>query len=177
MALIPRNFFLWADFFRKNRKSKEASIAAALRENLLFSTLTEAELRFLSNMVYERFYEKGEPVFSQNDRGFGLYVITRGSVDIKTQTPKGEVHITTLGSGSFFGELSLIEDENIRSATATPLEQTALIGFFKSDLLEILARRPSMGVKILLQLSMVLGRRLIETTERIPETVAHEDAA
>ncbi len=33
--------------------------------------------------------------------------------------------------------------------------------------MDILERKPAMGVKILLQLSTVLGRRLLETTEKI----------
>ncbi len=42
-----------------------------------------------------------------------------------------------------------------------------LIGFFKPDLMEILERKPEMGAKIMFQLATVLGRRLLETTEKI----------
>ena len=42
-----------------------------------------------------------------------------------------------------------------------------LIGFFKPDLMEILERKPAMGVKILFQLATVLGERLLQTTDRI----------
>ena len=46
-------------------------------------------------------------------------------------------------------------------------EDTSLIGFFKPDLLDILERRPAVGVKIALRLGEVIGRRLKETTDRV----------
>lgn len=158
--------YLWADLFR-NDSSEKANLIQVLRENVLFRTLDHRELRYLSNFVYERIYEPGEPIFHQNDRGFGMYVIAKGKVAITTQSSDGDLLVTTLTAGSFFGELSLVEPTNIRTATATATERTVLIGFFKPDLTEILERRPAMGVKILYQLADVLGRRLVETTEKI----------
>lgn len=166
--------FLWADIFRR-RKAESRSILEALKENVLFCTLTPRELNYVATMVYERVYEPDEVIFHQNDRGFGMYLIVRGSVGIKTENRRQEVLVTTLGKGSFFGELSLIEPDNIRSASAIAMERTVLIGFFKPDLMEILERKPGIGVKILLQLSIVLGRRLLETTEKISR--ATEDVA
>ncbi|MCM2278588.1 MAG: cyclic nucleotide-binding domain-containing protein [Oligoflexia bacterium] len=163
------SYFVWADLFRRQKRGKGDSLLEVLRENVLFRTLSEPELRYLSTMVYHRVYEKDEPVFHQNERGFGLYVIEQGSVAIRTATSRGEVLVTTLSRGSFFGELALLEPDNIRSASALPLERSVLIGFFKPDLMELIERKPGMGVKILLQLSMVLGKRLLETTERIPD--------
>lgn len=172
-----RGYFLWADFFRGRKGNRNDHLCEALKENVLFSTLSGSELKYLSQLVYERFYEKNEPVFRQGDRGFGLYVVLKGQIAIRSRVGRGEVQVALLEAGSFFGELSLIEEDNIRSATAVPLAPTALVGFFKADLMEILQRRPQMGVKILLQLSMVLGKRLMETTGRIPEGRSDEEAA
>lgn len=148
-------------------------VPEALRENVLFNTLTQKELLFLSSLVYERVYEPGEVVFRQNDRGLGMYVIARGAIQIKAVTlDEGEVEIARLEKGSFFGELSLIDQDNIRSATAMALERTVLIGFFKPDLVEILDRKPAMGVKIMHQLAAVLGKRLVATTDRLGELTA-----
>ncbi|MGE0615608.1 MAG: cyclic nucleotide-binding domain-containing protein [Bacteriovoracia bacterium] len=164
MAAHPH--FLWTDLFRR-QKSEQSSLIEALKDNVLFSTLNARELSYLARMVYERVYQQDENIFHQNDRGFGMYLIVKGRVAIKTMRHDGEVLVTTLGKGSFFGELSLVDPENIRTATAAASERTVLAGFFKPDLLEILERKPAMGVKILHQLSTVLGRRLLETTEKI----------
>lgn len=138
----------------------------------MFQTLSRRELNYLSSLVYERIYQADEPIFMQNDRGIGMYVISRGRVVIKTQSfenPNDEVLVTTLTDGSFFGELALVDPVNIRTATAIAVERTVVIGFFKPDLMEVLERKPAMGVKILFQLSTVLGRRLLETTDKITQ--------
>jgi CRP-like cAMP-binding protein len=171
---VPHPHFLWTDLFRPSRKND--SIIEVLRGNILFQALSPLDLRYLSGLVYERIHERDEPIFRQGDRGLGMYLISKGSVAIRTQlaepggTPGaggGEVHVTTLTEGGFFGELALVDPDNLRSATAIALERTVTIGFFKPDLMELLERRPAMGVQILFQLSMVLGKRLLETTERI----------
>lgn len=166
MSQVPRSYFLWADLFPRKRDDATLARINALRDSLLFCTLSDSELEYLCGMIHERVYEKGEVIFRQNERGFGLYAITYGKVSIRAQGEEKETEIATLTGGSFFGELALIEEENFRNASAVALERTVLIGFFKPDLMEILHRRPEMGVKILLQLSMVLGRRLMETTEQ-----------
>jgi CRP/FNR family cyclic AMP-dependent transcriptional regulator len=158
--------FLWRDLFRRE-KSGDNLVLATLRENVLFRTLSKAELKYLANLVHERTYQPEEPVFQQNDRGIGMYAIAKGRVAIKTNNTEGDVLVTVLHEGSFFGELALVDPDNLRTATAVALENTTLIGFFKPDLQEILERKPAMGVKILFQLSTVLGRRLLETTEKI----------
>ena len=164
MASHPH--FIWKDLFRPGNKEKR-SILDALRENILFRTLNRRELNYLSNFVYERVYQTDEPVFQQNDRGIGMYIISKGRIAIKTTSPQGEMLVTVLKEGSFFGEIALVDHDNFRTASAVPLEKTVLVGFFKPDLMEILERKPDMGVKILFQLSMIIGRRLLETTERI----------
>lgn len=165
MAAHPH--FLWSDLFKRNKSTRQ--LLEVLKENVLFQTLSNQELRYLASHVYERVYQPEEPVFKQNDRGLGMYILARGRIAIRTSTPEGEIQVTTLQEGSFFGEIALVEPENIRTASAIALERTVVIGFFKPDLLEILERKPAMGVKILFQLSTVLGRRLLETTERITQ--------
>jgi len=160
---------LWAQFFNP-KKSKAWNLIEVLKENVLFQGLTEKELIYLSNFVYERTFEAKETIFKQNDRGFGMYIIARGLVGIKQEAFENEGDfILTLGKGSFFGELSLIDSESLRTASAVAIEPTTLVGLFKPDLMEIIERKPSMGIKIMLQLSQVMGQRLVESTDRISE--------
>jgi CRP-like cAMP-binding protein len=164
MAKHPH--FIWEDLFRNKKRS---DLVKTLKENVLFCQLSRRELNYLANFVYERVFEPNEIVFSQGERGVGMYLIANGRIAIKTQSTAGEYYVTELGEGSFLGELSLVDPEHIRSATAIALDRVKLVGFFKPDLEDILARNPAMGVKILFQLSTVLGRRLAETTDRITQ--------
>jgi CRP-like cAMP-binding protein len=158
--------FLWADLFKKGQDDPK-NLINNLKDNTLFLNLTHRELTYVSGLVHERVYQPEETIFQQNDRGLGVYLIAEGRVAIKTKYPKKELLVTVLSKGSFFGEIALIEEESFRTASAVSLEKTVLIGFFKPDLLEIIERKPATGVKILFQLSTVLGKRLVETTEKI----------
>lgn len=155
---------MFSDLFGKK---KQSTVTQLLKENLLFATLTPRELKDISERVYERTYQQDEAIFEQGDRGFGMYIIAQGRVAIQTHGFEGDVQVTTLGAGSFFGELALIDSESLRSAHAVALEQCVLVGFFKADLLDLLESKPTTGVKVLFQLATVLGQRLIESTEKI----------
>ncbi len=161
---------LWENITRRTIKST----SDILKESVLFQDLTQKELKFVTNIVHIRDYRAKEIIFRQSDAGYGMYIIADGSVNItvedtyaEDQTEEPEIFITRLTTGDFFGELALVEENGKRSATATADENTQLIGFFKPNLFEMLERSPATGVKITLRLSEVLGKRLIETTEKI----------
>lgn len=156
---------LWENIMRREK----TNTAAVLKENVLFQDLTAKELQFVTHIVHIRYYRPGEVIFRQGAVGFGMYIIAEGAVEITagpdrpTLLAEETAKVASLAQGDFFGELALVEENGKRSATATAVQDTRLIGFFKPDLLEILARKPATGVKITLQLCKVLGKRLIET--------------
>lgn len=165
--------YLWDNIFRKSKSEDE--IRTALRDNILFSSLSDRELRLLKNIVHIRHYHAGEHVFRQNEIGVGMYIIVKGRVEIFVSDQEAlaeenrDIFITQLLANDFFGELSLVEENGRRTASAIARDETTLIGFFKPDLLEILSRSPQAGTKIILRLSEVLGRRLKETTEKVSD--------
>ena len=166
--------YLWDNIFK--RQEREQDIRGVLAQNFLFRNVTKRELSLIQSLVHIRKYRTGEEVFKQNEAGVGMYIIVKGRVDISvlddnlTERDKDkEIVVTSLEAGDFFGELSLVEEISTRSATARASEDSILIGFFKSDLLEILARSPEAGIKIVFRLAEVLGRRLKETTDRISQ--------
>jgi CRP-like cAMP-binding protein len=164
--------FLWENLFKGT--SAEKAITGILQENILFQDLTLKQQKFVSNIIHLRKYHKNETIFKQGEIGVGMYIIISGAVTISVEqnrsTPdvdSDQIVITRLEAGDFFGELALVEESSRRSATAGATEATELIGFFKPDLIEIIERNPSAGVKITLRLAEVLGRRLRETNERV----------
>lgn len=163
--------YIWDNIFRR---SADQTIHSVLAENILFRDLSDSELRFLERCVHVRHYHAGESVFRQGEVGVGMYLVVKGRVEIYVVDPTAseqsrEVYITQLLANDFFGELSLVEENGRRTATAVAREETTLIGFFKPDLVEILSRRPAMGTKITLRIAEVLGRRLKETTDKVSE--------
>ena len=164
---------LWDNIFR--RPDKEHDVRAALKANPLFADLGVRDLAFVESVVHVRRFHTGEEVFRQGEIGVGMYIILKGRIEILVTDPLAvdvelrEIHITQLGEGDFFGELSLAEDNGRRTATALSRDESTLVGFFKPDLVEILERSPSTGGKIAFRLAEVLGRRLKETTDKVSE--------
>ncbi len=159
----------WENTVVKGRQD----LLTALKANVLFQDLSNRDLRFVADIVHLREYRNGEIVFHQDEIGFGMYIIAHGVIDITASShysdAGGEMFVVRLEQGDFFGELALVEENGRRSANAKAATDTRLIGFFKPDLLDIIARRPAAGVKILLRLSEVLGRRMAETTGKMTQ--------
>jgi CRP-like cAMP-binding protein len=165
--------FMWDNLFRRSDQDRE--VFDALKQTYVFQSLSAKELRFVQDTVHVRSFKAGEAVFRQGEVGVGMYILLKGSLDIFVDHPVEEdlpprSHLVTrLKSGDFLGELSLVESNSRRTATSIAAEDSVLIGFFKPDLVEILERQPATGVKILMRLSEVLGRRLKETTLKVTE--------
>lgn len=162
--------FAWKNLFRKD--SKEKSVLETLKNTHIFGSLNKRELRLVMQTIHVRGYTPGETIFVQGELGIGMYIILHGRVDVlaRTQSDSDESQVVTqLFEGDFFGELSLVENQGRRTATAIAATETSLIGFFKPDLMEILERQPQTGSKIMLRLAEVLGRRLKETSVRLTE--------
>ena len=139
--------FLWENVFKRDNKSR--TIQKALSDNILFRNLTKSETKFIEQIIHERHYRTGEVVFNQGDVGVGMYIILKGSVDISVidvnpvpPHDTREVFVTRLEKDDFFGELSLVEENGVRSASARSAEDSVLLGFFKPDLIELLERNP-----------------------------------
>lgn len=164
--------YLWDNLFKK---SADDDIRSVLRNNILFQDLNERELRFIESIVHVRRYHAGEPIFKQGEVGVGMYLISKGRIEIYVNDPNPitedmrEIFITQLLPGDFFGELALVEDNGRRTATALSRDESVLIGFFKPDLVEVLDRQPDVGIKVTLRLAEVLGKRLKETTDKVSD--------
>ncbi|MGE4233283.1 MAG: Crp/Fnr family transcriptional regulator [Bacteriovoracia bacterium] len=170
--------FLWTNLFSK-KDAKEVTVIETLKANQLFLELSPKELKYVAKMVHLREYQPGEVIFSQYEKGLGMYMLAKGKVEIRSHkpySPKKEVLITTLEAGSFFGEIALVDQENKRTASAYAVGPTILVGFFKPDLMEIMVRKPETGIKIVFALASVLGRRLNETTETLTSLHTTEQA-
>jgi CRP-like cAMP-binding protein len=138
-------------------KDGDEAIPEVLRRIPIFEGLSKRELASVQRILYQRNYEAEEIVFHQGDPGLGMYIIVHGTVWIRSEPPREP--LAELRDGDFFGELALL-DELPRSATALAKAPTSLLGFFQPELFGLLDRRPRLGMKIVLRLARIIGRRL-----------------
>ncbi len=159
---------IWENIF-KRRHAVSESVLQNLKNVPIFADLTEKELLEVEKIVHRRKYKKGEPVFRMGDPGLGMYIIVEGSVDIVEEYENEESKLlATLEDGAFFGDLALL-DEAPRSASAIAKVDCDIIGFFRPDLMDLLYRKPQLGIKILFALARVVGERLRRTNELLSE--------
>ena len=107
-----------------------------------------------------RSFARRQTIFHAGDPGGSLYLVRSGHVAIRIVTEHGDaVTLTILGPDETFGELSLIGDEQRRSATATALESIVAVVLTRADLM--VARRAGLPVDaFLLQLAVTQVHRL-----------------
>jgi CRP-like cAMP-binding protein len=80
----------------------------------LFSDLNKKEAEHIARSFKERTFAPGDKVAEEGKGGVGFFVIESGQAKV---TVGGEER-TTLGPGSYFGEIALIDD-GPRTATVT----------------------------------------------------------
>jgi CRP/FNR family transcriptional regulator, cyclic AMP receptor protein len=157
---------IWKNLFSVN-KVKKGSTEELLSKVPAFIDLTAKELKEVAAIVHRREYRTSEPVFSQGDPGLGMYIIQSGEVAITITGRDGnERELVALNDGDFFGELALL-DESPRSANARCKTECLLIGFFRPDLFELIEKKASLGIKIVLKLSEIVAQRLRETDKEL----------
>lgn len=120
----------------------------------------------MSSMVRSRM-ERGDVLFNEGDQGDKLYVIAEGKIKLgRTSADGRENLLAILGPGEMFGELSLF-DPGPRTATATAIAETQILGLSNEQLQQFLSARPHVAGTLL----AALARRLRRTNESIADLV------
>ena len=137
-----------------------------LRAPLFAALDDEAAGALRASMSHVRL-TRGETVFSEGDAGDRLYVVASGKVKLGRTSGDGRENLlAVLGPGEMFGELSLF-DPGPRTATATAVTETDLIGLGHEDLQTWLTGRPEVAKQLL----CALARRLRRTNEAMADLV------
>lgn len=139
----------------------------ALMQAPLFSALdAEAAAALRASMTEKRVPRSGV-IFSEGEPGDRMYVILDGKVKLGQTSPDGrESLLAVLGPGEVFGELSLF-DPGPRTATATAVTDTVVVGLGHADLRPWLTGRPEVAEALL----QALAQRLRRTNEALADLV------
>jgi len=139
----------------------------ALMQAPLFSALdAEAAAALRASMTEKRVPRSGI-IFSEGEPGDRMYVVLDGKVKLGHTSPDGrESLLAVLGPGEVFGELSLF-DPGPRTATATAITDTVVVGLGHGDLRPWLTGRPEVAEALL----QALAQRLRRTNEALADLV------
>jgi CRP-like cAMP-binding protein len=107
--------------------------------------LPESTRQRLLQRARRRRLGRGEVIFHEGDEANAMHVLLAGHATVRTTTPHGDsVIVTMLGPGSVFGELALLSDKALRTATVTAVEAVDTLTFLRRDLDELRQTDPEM---------------------------------
>jgi CRP-like cAMP-binding protein len=148
---------------------------AALKGVDLFDPLTDAERLALAGSLRSQLFAAGESVIRQGERGESLFLITRGRVEVRVASEGVESLVSSLGAGSFFGEMSLLTGDP-RAATVVALEDTEVIPVAREDFRHIAAANPGV-LEEMTRIVTARRGRLAESIRESEEAAAERAAA
>jgi CRP/FNR family transcriptional regulator, cyclic AMP receptor protein len=110
----------------------------------LLDVLGSEDRRLLDERAVRHRYERGDVVFLEGDPTDALHLIEEGRVAVRATTVDGEVAtFTVLGPGATFGELTMTEDDSVRSATIEALEAVTTLAIGRREFEALRTERPS----------------------------------
>src|SRR6056297_1551117 len=120
-----------------------------LRKIPIFYRLNDDSLKYISQIVSTRVYDKGEVILLEEDTGNNLYLIKSGRVKVTRINSDGdEVILTILGKGEFFGEMAILGGTT-RSANVTTLEKSDILKLTRNDFLKLIQEHPDISIYLL----------------------------
>lgn len=142
-------------------------VAELLAQINIFAGLQPAYLRRIAAVGLREKYDADAIIFSEGAAGEKMYLILNGAVRISRQVPgMGEEALAVLRAGSYFGEMSLVDDSP-RSADAKAHEATELLVLKKEDLEDLLFVDRDLAYDLLWNFVRTLTSRLRDTNDKM----------
>ncbi len=145
----------------------EKDVIEKLGEVHLFEGLGKRDLKKIVRIGFVRQYSQGEIVFEEDTPAGGVYILLKGSVEVK-DTVKGTGKIKTyeVPAVSVIGETALIREE-LRGYSATALTDCTFLVVFRNDFLKLVDRKPRFGLKVMKNFSVYLAEELAKCRENL----------
>jgi CRP/FNR family cyclic AMP-dependent transcriptional regulator len=128
---------------RFKRKNKDAKIRLLSRVSL-FSACSRGELGMIASLVEQLEVPEGKVLAREGDPGWEFFVVCEG----KAKATKRGRKVASFGRGSFFGEMSLLDD-GPRSATVTAETDMQLLVLNSRSFSSLISESPSVSRKLL----------------------------
>lgn len=139
-----------------------AELVVFLKENTIFSTLSDEHLLEVAEASNFGDYPAGTALFSQDDPGDCAYLIVRGSVSIENDTETGRVTIATVGAGNLIGEIGAFAS-TLRTASVVMATKAQLLRIDQDTIHGLLTRAPKSAMKVIAE----LGTRLQQNNHSV----------
>lgn len=131
----------------------------------IFQDLSPREMQDLDRITTMSNVQKGKVFYRPEDVTEVLFIIKQGRVQLYRISAEGKkLVITTLGSGSLFGEMALV-GEQMHNTFAEAIEDCLICVMSRTDLERLILNKPQVALRVL----DITGRRLHEAEERLED--------
>ena len=139
-----------------------------LAEVPMFELMDEHERQYLSGLLEQKHFDKGDTIFRVGDVGDCVYIVREGRVEIFLENYLGtKIILRDSGVGEVFGDISML-DNGPRTATVVAMEDTECLAIDREALLELVTKHPHAGLDLL----SVMARRLRATNDLLRTQVS-----
>lgn len=133
-----------------------------LQQSPLLQGFTDDGIRIIMTVCSPRQLEVGQPIFVEEMHGESAFLLVAGEVQISVTRERGPKELAILRAPDVFGELSLLKP-GPRRVTARARTQVGVLEIPRREFLALQKQRPQACIKLLMNVSERLGKRLEET--------------
>ena len=144
-------------------------LALALHEFDLLKGAPSALIEALNKVYETKRYSNGSAIFKHGDPGDSLMLIAKGQVRVTLKLSERQtIHITTLGRGQFFGEMSFLDGAK-RSADISAIDDCVIYSLARPQFDHVVAGNEQFTVALLMRLLETFSSRLRHSNEELRE--------
>jgi CRP-like cAMP-binding protein len=129
----------------------------------IFGGLTVTEAAVFFEVALEVSADKGQVLFREGDEGDSLLVILEGEISVS----KRGLELARLGRHAVLGEMTLVDEKEARSATATALSEVKLLKVSSKRVQKLLKGADVAALKVVANLAQVMSKRLAAINEKL----------
>lgn len=146
-----------------------------LKTVALFEGLDDEQIKQVASIVHKESLVAGEVIIQEDEEGDCMYIIQEGTAEVsrtltlkvtKREFGQKEKTFIRLGTGFFFGEMALMEND-VRSATVATITDCRLFVILQDDFNNLCESRPDIGYKILRNIARAISGRLRRTNQDV----------
>jgi sigma-B regulation protein RsbU (phosphoserine phosphatase) len=128
-----------------------------LRRVPLFADLPIEEIEYLATTLQPAFYDANTLLFREGELGDRFHIVLSGTIAIiKAMGTPDERLMGLRGPGEFVGEMSLLNQDGLRTASVRVQEDARMLEITRADFDALLYRHPTLAYSMLRVLSMRL---------------------
>ncbi|TYB99126.1 MAG: cyclic nucleotide-binding domain-containing protein [Kosmotoga sp.] len=124
----------------------------------------EENMNFIRSIFNEKTYDKNEVIIEEGEKARNLFLINRGSVEVKKRVVSGHfVKINELFKKDFFREIGLIFPDKKRSALVFATEKVHLFKIKENNLNKLIKKFPEIESNMYINIKKIIKKSDFKT--------------